>query len=60
MKTTETWRRDLRYRAGRPHDEFSRVHPFQLRLSPGDVLALLDDIDELLNEVQPSTGKTPA
>jgi len=49
MKTTESWRRDLRYRANRPHDEFSRTRPFQLRLSPDEVLALLNDIDELLS-----------
>ena len=52
MKTTESWRRDLRYRAGKPHNEFSRTRPFQLRLGPEEVLSLLDDIDELLHVLE--------
>ena len=58
MKTTDTWRRELRHRATRPHDEFSRTYPFQVRLAPQDALALLDDIDELLTELQQSQAKS--
>ncbi len=32
----------------RPHDEPSRTPPFQLRLPPEEVLALLDDLEECL------------
>lgn len=48
MKTTERQRNELRHRAMRPHDERFRARPFQLRLPPEEILALLDDLGECL------------
>lgn len=52
MKTLESWRRELRYRAGKPANQRYRTYPLQLRLKPEEVIALLDDIDELLDNSQ--------
>ena len=48
MRTTERQRDELRHRAIKPHDEFGRRRPFQIRLTPEETLALLDDLDECL------------